>query len=162
MSLRRTALVRRTQMRRSPMPARKKALATKRVKVSSRRRDTGPTRGVRRVVADRAGYCCELCGLALHDGRTWTEIHSFHHRRPRGMGGSRDATSNTPANLLLLCGTGTSGCHGRIERDRPMAFAYGWLVVQRTDPSLTPVWVWAKPSRPVLLTVDGTYLEEAA
>lgn len=144
------------------MPRRKKALAARRVAISSGRRNTGPTRGTRRVVAERAGYCCEICGLLLHNGAEWVEPHSFHHRRPRGAGGSRDAATNTPANLLLVCGTATSGCHLRIERDRRLAFTYGWLVMQRVDPAIVPVWVWNRPERAVLLTVDGTYLEQAA
>lgn len=161
MTLRRTALTRQTQLRRTPMPRRKRALNTRKVATSSRRRGTGPSTRTKQLVADRAGYCCEICGLSLHDGTYWAEPHSFHHRRPRGMGGTRDQASNTPANLLLLCGTGTTGCHGRIERDRSTAYVFGWLVTQGTDPVLTPVWVWRRGERPVRLTVTGEY-EEAA
>lgn len=161
MSLRRTALVRRTQLRRTPMPRRKRGLQARKVATSSGRRGTGPSTRTKQLVADRAGDCCEICGLALHDGRTWTEPHSFHHRRPRGAGGSRDAATNTPANLMLLCGSGITGCHGRVERDRSSAYVYGWLVHQGVNPAEVSVWVWRRGEQPVQLTIEGHY-EEAA
>ncbi len=40
---------------------------------------------------------------------------SVQHRRAQGMGGTALAETNDLANLLLLCGTGTSGCHGWVE-----------------------------------------------
>lgn len=161
MSLRRTALVRRTQLRRTPMPRRKKALATRRAATSSGRRGTGPSTRTRELVAERAGYCCEICGLSLHNGTTWTEPYSVHHRRPRGAGGSRDAATNSPANLLLLCGSGITGCHGRVERDRSTAYVFGWLVRQGHDPETVPVWVWRRGEQPVQLTIAGQYVEAA-
>lgn len=142
------------------MPRRKRELRARKVATSSGRRDTGPSPRARRLVEERAGYCCEVCGVSLHNGTAWTSAYSIHHRRPRAMGGTRDPIANTPANLLLLCGTGTDGCHGRIERERSTAYVYGWLVRQGDDPSRVPLWVWHRPERPVLLTVDGL-VEEA-
>ena len=162
MSLRRTALTRRTQLRRTPMPRRKRELRVKQVATSSGRRGTGPSTRTKQLVTDRAGYCCEICGLALHDGLVWREAHSFHHRRPRGMGGTRDKAANSPANLLLLCGSGVTGCHGRIERERSTAYIYGWLVRQGDDPAQAPVWVWRQGETPVRLTVDGLVESAAA
>ncbi|WP_372733598.1 HNH endonuclease [Nocardioides sp.] len=134
---------------------RRPQLATRRLNAS--RRATGPTTQVRHIVATRANYRCEGCGLRLHDGNTWTEPHSFHHRRPRGAGGSRDTATNTPPNLLLLCGTGTTGCHGDIERRREAAYTAGMLVHQGTDPEQQPVRIWWR--RLVHLTADGQYQE---
>lgn len=162
MSLRRTALARRTELRRTPMPRRKRELNTRKAETSSGRRGTGPSTRTKQLVADRAGYCCEVCGLALHDGLGWREAHSFHHRRPRAMGGTRDKVANSPANLLLLCGSGITGCHGRIERERSTAFIYGWLVRQGDDPAQAPVWTWSCDDSPVLLTVDGLVERAAA
>ena len=42
------------------------------------------------------------------------------------MGGDRHA--NTGANLVLMCGTGTTGCHGWAESNRAQAHDEGWLV----------------------------------
>lgn len=42
---------------------------------------------------------------------------SVQHRRAQGMGGTALAETNDLANVLLLCGTGTSGCHGWVEND---------------------------------------------
>ncbi len=45
---------------------------------------------------------CVVCGD--------TASPSQHHVLPRGQGGDDD-----PANLVSLCGSGTTGCHGLIE-----------------------------------------------
>ena len=42
------------------------------------------------------------------------------------MGGSKDA--NHLSNLALLCGTGTTGCHGWITAHPDEAYADGWAV----------------------------------
>jgi hypothetical protein len=172
-SLRRTALARKTLLRRSPMPRRASALAARAVKTIDQQKqrprpaDTGPSTVQRRAVAERAGYRCELCTQVLGwpDGTTiaWTTPHSFHHRRPRGMGGTCRIESNEPPNLLLVCGTGTTGCHARIEANRDLAYDLGWLVHQQQDPALVPVNIATEPTRttPRLLTPDGRY-EEAS
>lgn len=58
-------------------------------------------RKVRAALHERAGDCCEICGV--HGA------NNAHHRRNQSQGG-RD----TLANLLLLCGSGCTGCHGRV------------------------------------------------
>ncbi|WP_160050733.1 HNH endonuclease [Nocardiopsis sp. FR4] len=70
---------------------------------------TGPSRAVRELVWDRDGGACVWCGQAVSP--RW---HSIHHRINRGSGGTRRRELNLPANLLLLHGTGTTGCHGLI------------------------------------------------
>jgi hypothetical protein len=69
------------------------------------------------------------------------------------MGGSRHAVINSPANLLLLCGSGTTGCHGWIESHRETAYALGLLVHRGGDPAATPV---RTIHGRVLLLPDGT------
>lgn len=172
MTLRRTPLTRRTELRRggtlTRTPMRRAAgLAARSVAAARRVRDTGPTAATRQVVLDRAGGCCEVCDRLLHDGYTWQAVHSFHHRQPRGMGGSTGPEVNSPANLLLVCGTGTTGCHGDIESDRSVAVALGLLVPRPADPASTAVFVGtAAPStssrRHVYLTHEGSYQEVAA
>lgn len=170
-SLRRTALQRKTQLRRTPMPRAAKSTAGRVKKTIQRQQqtthpDTDPTAAQRRTVTARAGWRCEICGTVLGwpdgSGGTWCAPHSFHHRRPRGMGGTTRPDANSPANLLLLCGTGTTGCHGRVEANRAAAHQLGWLLHQTEDPTQVPAYVVTGPhreARPLLLTTDGRYEE---
>lgn len=107
------------------------------------------------MVLDRAGGCCELCGRLLHDGYAWVQPHSDHHRQPRGQGGTSDPAVNSPTNRLLLCGTGTTGCHGVVERNRRAAYDAGLLVAHGIhDPGRVPVEL---AQGRVWLTADGRY-----
>lgn len=79
-------------------------------------------------------------GGYLHDvarGRV-----SIHHRRPRGMGGTDRPDTHSLPNLMLLCGSGTIGCHGFIESHRTVALARGYLLPKegpRSRPAHEPV-----------------------
>ncbi len=44
------------------------------------------------------------------------------------MGGSKNQELHKPANLIVLCGTGTSGCHGWVESNRDKAREFGYLI----------------------------------
>lgn len=55
------------------------------------------------------------------------------------MGGTRDSAANSPANLIALCGSGTTGCHGWVESHREQARADGYLVPRGSDPQKVPV-----------------------
>lgn len=82
---------------------------------------------VEQLVMDRDRGECIRCGKPvahLERGRGW----SIHHRRNRGSGGTSLAWVNLPANLVVLCGSGTTGCHGWVERERTKAFDLGLLV----------------------------------
>lgn len=79
------------------------------------------------MVRARSGGVCERCG--------GHQAVQQHHRRPRGMGGSRDAATNTASNLLDLC----TRCHRDIEANRTDAYDHGWLVRQSETPLHTPV-----------------------
>lgn len=81
----------------------------------------------------RSGGRCERCGA--RDSR----FVSLHHRKPRGMGGSRDPAIHSPANIVFVCGSGTSGCHGWIESHRAEARDLGLLVYRNDDPVQIPV-----------------------
>jgi len=52
---------------------------------------------------------CRVCG---------GNGNSLHHLVPRSLGGDDVAD-----NLVPLCGTGTTGCHGLIEHREPRALA---------------------------------------
>ncbi len=84
-----------------------------------------------RLVLDRAADQCERCGsLSPAD---------VHHRRARGMGGTRDPEIHSPANLVVLC----RDCHTWVEHNRTEATAHGWLVPRRDprDPADVPVFI---------------------
>lgn len=90
---------------------------------------------LRAAVLDRDGHRCVRCGIALD--QAWT--YSIHHRTPRGMGGSKRA--NTMPNLITLCGSGVTLCHGWIESHRDAARDLGYLVRRGHDPATTPVLI---------------------
>jgi hypothetical protein len=81
---------------------------------------------------------------------------SLHHRKPRRAGGTTDPAVNRASNLMYVCGSGTTGCHGWIESNRREAYARGWLLGAHEEPARTPVYVRAMAG-PVLLTDDGRY-----
>ena len=88
---------------------------------------TGFSSATRRLILDRSGGVCERCGVR--------PVEALHHRRPRGMSGSRRADTNTPANCLASC----NECHLYIESNRTEALEMGWLVRQGHDPEHVPV-----------------------
>lgn len=97
---------------------------------------TGFSRRVRNLIMARANAACERCGIPVN-------VFQLHHRRPRGMGGSKADDTNTAANCVLLC----PACHREVESDRVDALRWGWLVRQGCDPAQVPVlrrgaWVW--------------------
>lgn len=99
------------------------------------------------LLLTRSGGRCEartpaclgdrIRGYSLH--RLSRSQVSIHHRRPRRMGGSRLADTHTLANLLLLCGSGTVGCHGAIESQRTTALDRGYLLHQGAEPAQEPL-----------------------
>jgi hypothetical protein len=46
-----------------------------------------------------------------------------HERLPRGRGGLRDEF-----NTVILCGSGTTGCHGLVTGNPDLARREGWTV----------------------------------
>lgn len=88
---------------------------------------TGFAASIRSVIVEREGGRCARCGN--------TYPTHLHHRRPRGAGGSRRASTNTAANGLHLCWC----CHQFIEEHRDQALRHGWLVAQTDDPATVPV-----------------------
>ena len=50
---------------------------------------------------------------------------------------------NEPNNLMTVCGSGTTGCHGMIHANPEQSYAYGWLVHPWVDdPSTIQVKTW--------------------
>ena len=84
-------------------------LGTRTVKPAKPPADTGPSRSVRALVMTRDGFACVRCGQS-----TIGRPHSIQHRLSRGSGGTSDPRVNSPSNLILLCGSATTLCHGEV------------------------------------------------
>lgn len=83
----------------------------------------------------RSGARCEIrspaCLAGPHGDLTTIRdrhLRSIHHRRPRGMGGTRRVNVDSYAALVNTCGHGTTGCHGWAETHRTWALERGLLV----------------------------------
>ena len=102
---------------------------------------SGPRKFVRDLVLDRDQGCCVRCGVEVYDPDTdrLFRMYSLQHRAPRGMGGTKNPVINSPVNLVTLCGSGTTGCHGWVETHREEARVYGWAVSRHQDPAVVPM-----------------------
>lgn len=127
--MKRTPLVRRTPLRQVSL----KRVAHK----TSRSVSTGPDANTVEAVLERDAYSCAVCGELVGSRRGVD--YSIHHRRPRRMGGTSQPDTNLPSNLLTVCGSGTTGCHGHIESHRADAYDAGWLLHASDVPSQTPI-----------------------
>lgn len=78
---------------------------------------------------------CRVGGLhvGVFGGRGFA--WSAHHRLAQGMGGTSLPWWLDPRWLLLVCGTGTTGCHGWLESNRTEAEALGYLLRHTTPPT---------------------------
>jgi hypothetical protein len=74
------------------------------------------------------------------------------------MGGDKRPEASTAANALLLCGSGTTGCHGWVESHRVESRELGLLLFRTENPADVPVTL--ERGR-VILAADGTYQEAA-
>lgn len=115
-----------------------------------RRPKPGFSEVVKQTISHRSHGMCELdfCGPAVH----------YHHRAPRGAGGTSLPWVNQAANGLHLA----LACHNRIEReDRAIARKNGWLVDRNglttaAEEKVLRRGVW------VLLSDDGSISPEGA
>lgn len=132
--------MKRTEIRRTPM--------------RSRYRNTGPTPEVVAAVLERDGHRCVVHGCDIRGTRGWD--WSIQHRLRRGAGSTRRPWVNLTGNLITLCGSATTGCHGLVEHEPSWAEKNGWRVCDGiTLPADTPMW-HSRHGR-VLLADDGTW-----
>lgn len=114
--------------------------------------------GTRTALHERAHGCCEVCGS--------TGATNAHHRINQSQGGP-----DTLGNLMLVCGSGTTGCHGWITVNPMEAARLGYTVTgQRISkrsgadsPTDVPVLRWSRETGRhdwVLLDDDGGIMYE--
>lgn len=78
------------------------------------------------------------------------------------MGGTTDIKINQTSNLMAICGSGTTGCHGWLEHNRKVAYTKGWLVRANENPADIEVEIHQGDSiSRVFLSDDAQYLEES-
>lgn len=113
------------------------------------RRDVGPSAEVVDGALEREHYSCALCGMGIGpEGRGigW----SVHHRLRRSQG-----VDHSIQNVIILCGSGSTQCHGWVHANPADARAGGWLLSGRQEPLAVPVLVAGQ--RWVYLTSTGFY-----
>lgn len=97
------------------------------------------TAKVRAAVRARHHDRCARCGRLVLD----YDDYSLQHRRARGAGGSSRPETNRPGNLVFLCGSATTGCHGWVESHRTSAQEFGFTLFQACDvPAEIPVRIF--------------------
>lgn len=94
------------------------------------------SRDERAAVYARDGGRCLGCGA--------TSPLNVQHRQARGMGGRHGAAvgpSRAAPNLLTLCGSGTTGCHGWATMHPTSATTLGWSVPGYADAAAVPCYI---------------------
>lgn len=78
----------------------------------------------------QAGWECEASRYGLGSTAPCTGALIVHHRRLRGMGGSRNPTIHDLDNLAVLCGgvTGRDGHHGETHDYPARGYECGLLI----------------------------------
>jgi hypothetical protein len=97
-----------------------------------------PTAATLDMVGERDDWRCADCGHKIHGERGFG--WSLHHRRPAGAGGDPRPETHAAANLVLLHGSGTTGCHGDLESFRAGAQVRGFLIPKEA-PEPPEFWV---------------------
>jgi hypothetical protein len=84
--------------------------------------------GGRRAVRERCQDRCEGCGTHWNGQAA--------HRKRRSQGGLW-----SPTNILALCGSGTTGCHGLAHAHPLLAQGLGWEVGPLEEPADIAAWI---------------------
>lgn len=96
------------------------------------RRNTGFSEEVKAVILARSYSSCEV----MVDRVCVFTASTIHHRRPRGMGGSKKVDTNDADNGLAVCRV----CHAIVESRREWALENGFVVRQGDIPGKVPLW----------------------
>lgn len=81
-----------------------------------------------RLIDYREMQACARCGVEI-----WN-YGSRHHRKLRSRGGGDEVS-----NGVLLCGSGTTGCHGWAHANPEAATLLGFIVPSTADPACVPI-----------------------
>lgn len=109
---------------------------------------------LREQVWDRAQGHCEITGRYL--GERGGDGYACHHRRPKGMGGSRADDTNTLSNLIAITHAIHNGDAHSVHLHPGWSRTLGYLLGQDQVPRLEPILLRGQAL--VLLTDDGRYL----
>ena len=88
------------------------------------------------AILTRDDFRCVRCGKVVSPGQC-----SIHHRI---LGNRKDRRAS---NLITLCGSGTTGCHGWVHSHPAEAKLRGWIVsrfARRDQTPELPVWYQAR------------------
>jgi len=103
------------------------------------------TAKARQMLAARSNGVCEVCRRA--------RATNAQHRKNRSQGGTWDLS-----NLIHVCGSGTTGCHGAIHANPLKSYANGWSVRSCFAPADMPALLWTPFGRIyVWLRDDGSW-----
>lgn len=80
------------------------------------------------LVKQRDNESCVRCGRMGGN---------IHHRRMRSQ--SPKWAVHNIENLILLCGSGTTGCHGWVHGHPAESYENGWMVRSYRDPENVPL-----------------------
>jgi hypothetical protein len=128
--------------KRTRVPARTSAKVNK--PLSKPAGGTGQARA-RRLVRERSGGLCEVCGVS--------RATNYQHRKARAHCSPEELWA--VSNGLDVCGQGNvSGCHGLIHQNPAGAKDNGWTVPFWGSPRLAPVY---RLNELVLLDDDGSF-----
>ena len=105
---------------------------------------------IRAAVNSRDEWTCQRCGK--HAGVIGASIH---HRKGRQAYQGFDP--NALSNLVTLCGSGTTGCHGWVTEHPSEAYATGWAVrrLGNDHPSLYPYGPFPTADKDLIITVGN-------
>ena len=96
----------------------------------------------KRIALQRQGWHCLRCGTNIHDPSLWPG-RSGHHRQLRRR--ADPAVRDLPCNIVELCGSGTTGCHGWAHAHPAEAERFGYIIPSWRDPlkslSLRRAWI---------------------
>ena len=82
---------------------------------------------------ERDGKNCRRCYRNLEG-----QMASLHHRKLKGRKVPKSEW-DLVENIVLLCGSGTTGCHGWAHHNRPEAERTGWIVPSWENPASVPM-----------------------
>jgi hypothetical protein len=106
-------------------------------------------RANRQIVQGRAFGRCERCLTATLCG-------DLHHRRPKGLGGSKAADRHDVGNLVYVCRSCHAWCHGNPTD----AAETGFIVPRSSGTHFTAVPITNLVGQTRFLDNEGQYLKE--